>query len=599
MRRPTRWRPRSRRPRPRSTRCRRTLAQTTGEPDACRARAHDHRQAAVAQRAATDLRGADVARARLGRRRPGGARRRRQRHRTRDAPRRAPAPWSVQRRARSLGLVRCGCWTGEARAGTSCRNRPDEPVAAAPAAPTVNLVVRPRPASPTAGCHAPHHAGPSLACSRGASVRRAGERDEREMTTTAERTGLDQAATSTAGDPGPRRGPVRSAGRREGHLLPLEEQRGAGQVVVRRQRPRPARRARRPGPLPGGPRPAGFQGGPAARPPARSRPSATTTGSTGPPDVSSMCTRTSGSSSATTRPRTSGCRSRRRTSPRAPRTGCCPCRPPSTSSPCWCCGWCSSTRPGTPSSSGAGRCPPASSGSWTGCGAVPTGSGPTPSSRPTFLSSSTCGRPVAARSRAAAPGSSALRAADRLVRALESCARRPRAKDTALRVTRRVTWRLEPPPRAPAGRQAPGRRRCGRRDRGGRRRRQEHGRRGAARWLSGPFAVERVHLGRPPNSLATVAVKIALSAGPSRAVCSPTWPRPRCLPPTPPSTAWLLWHVCTARDRRRAYVRARRVAAEGGVVVCDRFPLAQLRSMDGPARSPSATCPGMVAWPGG
>jgi thymidylate kinase len=103
-------------------------------------------------------------------------------------------------------------------------------------------------------------------------------------------------------------------------------------------------------------------------------------------------------------------------------------------------------------------------------------------------------------------------------------------------------------------------------------------------WLGGPFTVEQVHLGRPPKSLTTLGVKVALAlgrrAGLFRDLAEPTAP-PMDRSATP-STAWLLWHVCTARDRRRLYSRARRVAAEGGVVVCDRFPLAQLRSMDCP-----------------
>ena len=173
-----------------------------------------------------------------------------------------------------------------------------------------------------------------------------------------------------------------------------------------------------------------------------------------------------------------------------------------------------------------------------------------------------------------------MRAADRLVRALDSCARRPRAKDTALRVTRRVTWRVDRHlARGPAGKRlvgggavvaiAGG-------DGAGKSTAVE----ATARWLSGPFAVERVHLGRPPKSAATVAVKIALSVS-RRAGLFPDLAAPT-VPPADPSAGWLLWQVCTARNRRRAYTRARRVAAEGGVVVSDRFPLAQLRSMDGP-----------------
>jgi thymidylate kinase len=48
-----------------------------------------------------------------------------------------------------------------------------------------------------------------------------------------------------------------------------------------------------------------------------------------------------------------------------------------------------------------------------------------------------------------------------------------------------------------------------------------------------------------------------------------------------PGYAWLVWHVLTARDRYREYVDAQRFAARGGIVVCDRYPLPELRLMDG------------------
>ena len=44
-----------------------------------------------------------------------------------------------------------------------------------------------------------------------------------------------------------------------------------------------------------------------------------------------------------------------------------------------------------------------------------------------------------------------------------------------------------------------------------------------------------------------------------------------------PGYAWLLWHVLTARDRYREYAGARRSATNGTLVVCDRYPLPQLR----------------------
>jgi thymidylate kinase len=44
----------------------------------------------------------------------------------------------------------------------------------------------------------------------------------------------------------------------------------------------------------------------------------------------------------------------------------------------------------------------------------------------------------------------------------------------------------------------------------------------------------------------------------------------------------LLLNICTARDRYRTYKRARRYASNGGFVICDRFPLSQVKLMDQP-----------------
>ena len=40
--------------------------------------------------------------------------------------------------------------------------------------------------------------------------------------------------------------------------------------------------------------------------------------------------------------------------------------------------------------------------------------------------------------------------------------------------------------------------------------------------------------------------------------------------------------VCKARDRARSYAKARRFAANGGIVICDRFPCPQVTMADGP-----------------
>ena len=96
----------------------------------------------------------------------------------------------------------------------------------------------------------------------------------------------------------------------------------------RRERPRPAGAPGRRPPVPGRPVPPGLQPRARARRPGTPRRRATTTGSTGTPAGSCTSTRTSSWCSATTRRRTTGCRSRPPTSARSGTTRSCPCPPP-------------------------------------------------------------------------------------------------------------------------------------------------------------------------------------------------------------------------------------------------------------------------------
>jgi hypothetical protein len=108
---------------------------------------------------------------------------------------------------------------------------------------------------------------------------------------------------------------------------------------------------------------------------------------------------------------------------------------------------------------------------------------------------------------------------------------------------------------------------------------------GTADWLAGPFEVHRTHLGKPRPSLTTLAVKgpmyLARSAGLLPGTNATIDPR-SAAPTDFPGNAWALWHLLTARDRLREYRTARRVADRGGIVVSDRWPLPQIRLMDGP-----------------
>jgi thymidylate kinase len=104
-------------------------------------------------------------------------------------------------------------------------------------------------------------------------------------------------------------------------------------------------------------------------------------------------------------------------------------------------------------------------------------------------------------------------------------------------------------------------------------------------WLGPEFDVRLVHLGKPRWSVTTFTARAGLKAavlgadGLARvARVAPA----RRLASTVETYRPLLWLVCTARDRHHAYRRARRFAADGGLVLCDRYPHPRLRSMEAP-----------------
>ena len=188
---------------------------------------------------------------------------------------------------------------------------------------------------------------------------------------------------------------------------------------------------------------------------------------------------------------------------------------------------------------------------------------------------------------AISPGASAgrrVRAARRLELSLQPHARYSRREDRALRVTRRFT-------------QAAARRTGGlekNRPAGGGVMVGIMGGDGSGkttalealeRWLGSEFDVRVVHLGKPRWSLTTYGVRAGL-----KAVSLPLSLLERSVRVTPVRGAArlfdtyrpLLWLLCTARDRRLRYRRARRFAMDGGIVLCDRYPHPRLTSMEVP-----------------
>lgn len=104
--------------------------------------------------------------------------------------------------------------------------------------------------------------------------------------------------------------------------------------------------------------------------------------------------------------------------------------------------------------------------------------------------------------------------------------------------------------------------------------------------LSKEFDVLKVHMGKPKWSLVTIAVRGILKVGRSLGLYPfmrvPMQYKTDVNPDEFPGYPWLLREICTARDRYLTYVRARRFVAKGALVICDRYPLSQIKFMDGP-----------------
>jgi adenylate kinase family enzyme len=104
-------------------------------------------------------------------------------------------------------------------------------------------------------------------------------------------------------------------------------------------------------------------------------------------------------------------------------------------------------------------------------------------------------------------------------------------------------------------------------------------------WLSKYFETTMVHMGKPAWSWTTITIRGVLKIGnlfgfyPVESPVRETLKQKSLVSPGYP---WLLREVCRARDRYWLYAKARRFAVSGGLVILDRFPLPEIRLMDGP-----------------
>ena len=112
---------------------------------------------------------------------------------------------------------------------------------------------------------------------------------------------------------------------------------------------------------------------------------------------------------------------------------------------------------------------------------------------------------------------------------------------------------------------------------------------GLASWLASEnLYATTVHMGKPPRSVSSKILKGAMTfvASLHRRPTSSASSLKSSLAQHDRSMgvrdrARLRWEVMTARDRYRTYRRVRRLASNGAVVICDRFPLPVVVRMDG------------------
>jgi thymidylate kinase len=105
-------------------------------------------------------------------------------------------------------------------------------------------------------------------------------------------------------------------------------------------------------------------------------------------------------------------------------------------------------------------------------------------------------------------------------------------------------------------------------------------------WLSQEFNTLRVHMGKPPWSLSTYMVRALLKVGRLTGGLfgqkSASTPENETDGSVFPGYIRLFQHIFWAHDRYKNYIRARRFANQGGIVLCDRFPIPHIMVMDGP-----------------
>lgn len=110
---------------------------------------------------------------------------------------------------------------------------------------------------------------------------------------------------------------------------------------------------------------------------------------------------------------------------------------------------------------------------------------------------------------------------------------------------------------------------------------------GLLKWLSNDFEVYNTHLGKPGRSMTTKIVRGLFKI--ARMITStPYVPEGNVLYKLETDLPrWVSYNlainaVCAARDRYSAFSKARKLANNGGLVICDRYPISQTNLTDSP-----------------
>ena len=111
------------------------------------------------------------------------------------------------------------------------------------------------------------------------------------------------------------------------------------------------------------------------------------------------------------------------------------------------------------------------------------------------------------------------------------------------------------------------------------------------RHFSEVFVTHGIHLGKPRRTLLTRSANVVRKMSRHR--------NPPGMQTSESSMEGLLAALrrfCIARDRYLTYCRANRLATKGAIVICDRWPLVELKGMDGPKLCVDASASHIMKW---